>query len=67
MRAHLLQTMTNEREDAQLDRAANDADFATASDAPKADAIRAVPIASPIAPRLTCDNDHYWLGGYAGI
>jgi hypothetical protein len=64
MRAHLLQTTTNERGDALPDRAANDEDFmpgpAQAMQAP-------APVAIAIAPAPTCDNDDYWLGGYAGI
>jgi hypothetical protein len=64
MRIHLLQTITNERDDAMLDRAANDDDFmptpAKAMHAPW-------PVAIAIAPAPTCDNDDYRLGGYAGI
>ncbi len=62
MRTHLLQTTTNERDDAQLDRAANDGEFMALP-------TNAFPAPAPvaIAPRPPCDNDDYWLGGYAGI
>ena len=64
MRAHLLQTTTNERGDALPDRAANDEDFmsrpAQAMQAP-------VPATIAVARQATCDNDDYCLGGYAGI
>jgi hypothetical protein len=62
MRTHLLQTTTNERDDAQLDRAANDEDFMSRP----ANAV-AAPAPVAIARRPPCDNDDYCLGGYAGI
>ena len=70
MRAHLLQPTYNadERDDAQLDRAANDAQFATAHRDGKPSEGLPVPATTQIASTGSAsDNDDYWLGGYAGI
>ena len=74
MRAHLLQPtyIHNERDDAQLDCASNDACFDSAqADAPKRGRKPAcVTFAAawqPATRGIDCDNDDYWLGGYAGI
>ena len=64
MRAHLIQATTNERDDAQLDRAANDAQFG-ATQTPQA---TAAPATTQVASAGSLSgNDDYWLGGYAGI
>ena len=70
MRAHLLQPTYNadERDDTQLDSAANDAQFATDHRGARQAESPVVPVTTQIASTGSAsDNDDYWLGGYAGI
>ena len=72
MRAHLIQTTNSERDDAQLDHAANDAQYERMIETAPTKAMTPLarhpaPIARLVAQQSTCDNDDYYLGGYAGI
>ena len=70
MRAHLLHPTYNadERDDAQLDRPANDAQFATTQCGASRAEGPTVPATTQIASTGSAsENDDYWIGGYAGI